>query len=507
MRNSQKEKNKDIQLTNERKNTMKTTRRIITLALAAILALSLVVPALAATEGGTIEITGTSETVYSVYKMLTVEDGNDDKENVYKVEDAWIGFVTDTSMQSYFDVDTTDGNNYVLWLKDTASASDAAVIAELARAYVEDPANTAAAATKVCEIKVGNAETVSDNGYYLLVPNNNSVSGVIVVKNGETKTITEKTVAPGVPQLDKLVYEDSVQGYQKSNTVAVGETITYKVTITAGQGATKYVMHDIMDDHIDFDPNSVAITRGGHPVVNDPANYTVTFPTTACPERTDCCDFHIEFNETWCNSLNEGAVIVVTYTGTLLAETEGGSGMVETATDTDHENTSWLSYTDVAGIQTPDSPVATQTREVNVLKVDQDGDPLEGAGFLLKNNENLFYKYENGVVTWVAEDQNPTEYKSDENGKLRFYGVDAEIFQLVEKTVPGGYTGVGDTQANVKAQSIYDTDPVKVTNVLGKALPETGGMGTTLFYVLGGVLLIGALVVLATMKRKETSAQ
>ena len=478
---------------------MKTTRKIITLALALILALALAVPAFAAT-GGTITIEGTTETEYTVYKMLTVEDGNDAEENVYKVESAWVDFVTQPSMQTYFTVKEVESEKYVLWLKNTASSSDAAAIAAHAREFLENDAGAAARTTEVVKIKVGESKPVSDNGYYLLVPNNNSVSGVIVVKNGQEKKITEKTVAPGVPQLKKEVYEDSLLAFTTANTVDVGESFTYKVTITAGQGATCYVMHDIMDEHIEFDPNSISITRGGHPVANDPLNYTVTYPSTECPEHAGqgVCRFHIEFNEAWCNGLNEGAVITVSYNGTL----EEGS-----ETDVNHENTSWLSYTDVPTVMTPDKTVATQTREINVLKVDQDGDALEGAGFLLKNNEDLYYKYENDKVSWVPLDQNPTEYKSDANGKLRFYGVDAEIFQLVEKTIPGGYTGAGESQANVKAKSIYDTNPLKVTNVLGMALPETGGIGTTVFYVLGGVLLIGALVVLATMKRKETSAQ
>ena len=96
---------------------------------------------------------------------------------------------------------------------------------------------------------------------------------------------------------------------------------------------------------------------------------------------------------------------------------------------------------------------------------------------------------------------------SDAQGKLNFYGVDAEIFYLKETTVPGGYTGVGETQVNVKNGSIIAANPVTVVNTLGQKLPETGGIGTTVFYIGGAVLVLVALGALIVIKRKETSAQ
>ena len=88
--------------------------------------------------------------------------------------------------------------------------------------------------------------------------------------------------------------------------------------------------------------------------------------------------------------------------------------------------------------------------------------------------------------------------------------MDAEIFYLDENTVPGGYTGVNGTQANVKNGSIKAgnaVENVKIINTLGQKLPETGGIGTTVFYIGGAALVLCALVALVVIKRKETSAQ
>lgn len=481
---------------------MKTTRRIITLALAMLMVMALAVTAFATPadgKGGTIKVEGATladpanYTIYTVYKMFDVDDGNAVDENKYKATTEWVDFVKQAELEPYFVVQETADGTYMIWRKNTASTADAAAIAELAREYV-----TAKSLSDVGTVTVnGEALDVEDNGYYLLVPNNTTASGVIVVKNEEAKVITEKSVAPGMPTVEKKVYEDSLQAYVDENTADIGQDITYKITITAGQGASNYVLHDAMDEHIAVDYTSVSITRGGNPVSAD--EYEIK-TDGICPD----CTFHIVFDEEWCNGLNDGAVIVVTYEGKMLYEDANGEKI---ATDTPHKNTAWLTHT-AQNVETPKSTVGTKTCEVNVLKVDQDNVALEGAGFKLRDNENRFYKFDETTktVSWVDE-ANATEVFSDAQGKLNFYGVDAEIFYLKETTVPGGYTGVGETQVNVKTGSITAANPVKIVNTLGQKLPETGGIGTTVFYVLGGVLLIGALVVLATLKRKESSAQ
>lgn len=483
---------------------MKLTKKIVSLALALILVLALAVPTFAADPvGGSITVTGADSsdpTVYTVYKMLTVADGNTAEENKYTVDDNWKTFVTHADMAEYFVVRETADGTYVVWAKNTTSTADAAAIAELARKYVTSKADVAAA-TKVGEVTVNGASlTVSTNGYYLLVPDNDTASGVVVVKNGNAVSITEKSVAPGMPTVEKLVYEDSIQGYTTSNSVDVGSKITYKVTITAGQGASEYVLHDKMDEHIKFnaDPASIKITRGGNAV--QASEYTVV-----TDNLDDGCTFHIVFNKEWCKGLNEGAVVVVTYEGTLIGDLQGDGTWSEVDTDTAHENTAWLTHT-AAGVKTEESTVFTKTFEVNVVKHDQNDRVLEGAGFVLRDNENSYYKYENGVVSWVTDIEQATEYFSDENGKLRFYGVDAEIFYLVEKTVPGGYTGVEVTQVNAKNGNVKDGDLI-VVNTLGQKLPETGGIGTTIFYIGGAALVLCALAVLIVIKRREGKAE
>ena len=60
------------------------------------------------------------------------------------------------------------------------------------------------------------------------------------------------------------------------------------------------------------------------------------------------------------------------------------------------------------------------------------------------------------------------------------------------------------TRVNVDIETIAAT-AVVVVNKAGTELPSTGGMGTTIFYVLGAVLVVGAGVLLVTKKRMSQS--
>ena len=147
---------------------MKLTKKIATLALVLILVLALAVPTFAAgAVGGSITVTGATSanpTVYTVYKMLTVDDGNTADENKYTVDDNWKTFVAHEDMEEYFVVRETADGTYVVWAKNTQSTADAAAIAELARKYIAQvPA--VGVNTKVGEVTVnGTALTIPTNG-------------------------------------------------------------------------------------------------------------------------------------------------------------------------------------------------------------------------------------------------------------------------------------------------------------------------------------------------------
>ena len=84
-----------------------------------------------------------------------------------------------------------------------------------------------------------------------------------------------------------------------------------------------------------------------------------------------------------------------------------------------------------------------------------------------------------------------------------FTGLVNGTYTLVETTVPTGYNKAADSTV-----TIADTDfnanvsaSATVVNNQGTELPSTGGIGTTIFYVVGSILVVAAGVLLITKKR------
>ena len=108
-----------------------------------------------------------------------------------------------------------------------------------------------------------------------------------------------------------------------------------------------------------------------------------------------------------------------------------------------------------------------------------------------------------------------TEITTDTTGKFTIKGLDSATYYLTEKEAPAGYNKlagpvtitISDTGVvNGTTDAPQGVDEVKVLNQSGTELPSTGGMGTTIFYVLGSILVIGAAVLLVTRKRMSNDA-
>lgn len=96
-------------------------------------------------------------------------------------------------------------------------------------------------------------------------------------------------------------------------------------------------------------------------------------------------------------------------------------------------------------------------------------------------------------------------------GKFTIQGLDADIYYLTETKQPDGYNKLSkavkiviDEKGNITVDDkTPSTELVEVENKSGSILPSTGGMGTTLFYIFGAILVIGSGVVLITKKRMK----
>lgn len=458
---------------------MKTTRKFLTMVLVLTMVLTMATTAFAAS-GGSITINGAdgSTNSYDVYKMFDVEDVGSDS-YLYKLAAGWEDF----DAPGYLDIREKDGVKYATW--DGASTpgtdADAAAIAQLAKQYAQNHSLTA-----IGTVTVGGTLNVTEDGYYLLL-STTGTSGVVAIEGGETVSVTEKSPSGGgvggggdsLPNVAKEVKEDPAGTWGESNDADVGQIIEFRTTIKANTGASNYTLHDTMAAGMSF-IEVTGVTAKGTDLAVD-TDYSVTTPA-------DGCAFHITFSADVLDGLVDADEIVVSYTAKL-------TDSVQTATDIVNET--WLTHTPT-DVPTSHDTTSTKTYKIDVSKVGVASTPLSGAEFVLKKGD-LFYKYDaaNGV-TWVAAQDQATPYTSNASGALTFFGVDADTYTLVETKVPAGYKQP-NTNTTVTVSGGNQTPTV--TNDIDDPLPETGGMGTTLFYTLGGLMVMAAAVLLVTKKR------
>ena len=271
-------------------------------------------------------------------------------------------------------------------------------------------------------------------------------------------------------------------------------------------------MHDKMDAALKFD--SVTSIMAGSKTLAEGAGNDYTVVTT---DLTDGCAFHIVFNQTYLDSITDDTNIVINYTAKLTSDAVAGTGYV---------NDTWLDYGD--NQHTEHDTTTTYTWKLPIYKYHKDGETqkaLAGAEFILYkgSEENRVYAQVDGgkLTGWTKTKAEATTLVSGTDGKIAVEGLDADTYYLEETKAPGGYNKLADpvkveishtvTDADAHMthtlkQDATDVEKVAIENKSGTELPSTGGIGTTIFYVLGSILVIGAVVLLITKKRMSAAA-
>lgn len=489
---------------------MKYMKKLMTLLAVLTLALAMAVPAFAAS--GTASSTGTitidnavTGTTYKAYRIFDLESYDTNKDVYsYKLNTKWKDFpeystTIDGNTVSAADFFSVNSAGYIEW-KDTKKDAGAD-FAKLAKAFVVEK-----------NIEWDRTETASSTtvtftdltlGYYLVDTslgslcslNTTAPSVTIKEKNSDT-TIEKKIVITGDEKVD-------------SNSAGIGDTVNFSITITVKDGNPEdYVLHDKLSG-LTFNPDSLEVKVGTKTLTPNTDYTLVTNPT-------DGDSFDIKFKD---GILKTNDVVVVTYSATVAANaTIAGAG---------NKNTAKLEY---SGKHSTEEETTTYVWKLNVHKYALDSKnkevALSGAKFVLYRMDGDTKEYAtltgNKIAGWVNDKDKATTLETNGAGDILIEGLNVGTYYLEETEAPAGYnkltepievkitatpdaTGVSETvEYKNKNDSTYTPATnaiVKVLNEAGTQLPSTGGIGTTLFYVIGGGLMAVAAVLLVTKKR------
>lgn len=462
---------------------MKRMKKLFAMLIAMVMVLGMSMSVFAADsgKGGSASITitlptdnaGTDEEItYEVYKVFDATNDGTSTAIAYTIDEA-NGDLTQAMKDAGFAVDNAGNVTFNGSMVTTGDPTDAAIAA--VAEYATDKIGEFTAKPSDGTLQI----TGLQYGYYYITTTTGTL--VTIDSTNPNAAVQDKNEIPGKP--DKTIVEGddfvgSLDEAGKNAIAQVGSKVYFSVDIDVVKGASGYVFHDKMTDGLAYDATSLVV---------DP-EASVDNTTTASGDTLT-----VTFKNDWL-AANAGKTIKVTYAATVTSDA---------LTVNAAENTASLDYGE--GHKTETDTVKVYNAKFTVTKHDGEKKPLVGAGFVIKNAENKYYKIANDVVTWVDSIDDATEYKSDDEGAVTaFTGLANGTYTLIEKTVPAGYKKAADSTFTVKegdytAANLEQT--ADVINEAGTELPSTGGMGTTIFYALGAILVIGAGVVLATRRR------
>lgn len=372
----------------------------------------------------------------------------------------------------------------------------------------------------------GSVEVVG--GYYLIKDKDGSVPSSETYTPYIVSVVGNVTIEPKsneVPKFTKKLKDTNdttgvITGWQDSADYDIDDKIPFRLQGTVSKDFDSYktyyyAFHDVEEKGLTFDPSSVKVFVGDEETGTkiDASNYTVV------TNPADGCTFEIVFDDLKnIPSVTAKSIITVTYESTLNGNAVlGAQGNVNTA-KLEYSNNPRGNGTGT----TPWDNVIVFTYKVVVNKVDQDNNPLVGAQFTLTK------KTKNGtdVVKTMTIDSSETQFTLS--------GLDDGEYTLTETVTPAHYNTIspitftvnadhtitweterrediltslsGDKKVGEITFSVDKTAGTLTTNVInniGTTLPGTGGIGTTIFYVIGGGLMVAAAILLITKKRME----
>jgi len=477
---------------------MKTTKRILALVLALVLSLSMFALAASAVTGGTITLNNTMTSVsingraFNAYRIFDVTtDGAGHYAYTF----------SNASVAAYFAAKSpsiTTGAGAVAYVNATGAEAFAK---EMYKAIVTDATVVITPATATGS---GTQAVFSGlaTGYYLIY---DAFSGTAATKSACILTTNDQNVTINlkwdVPTIDKTI-TNGVDGSQDATTADGGKLIDFKIASKVPD-MTGYTTYDftIKDSMTD-----ITLQAGWQSSLTVKINNVVIAPSAYTVTQTGSNYFEIAFANFLQYKALVGDAIVVTFSATFTPSTLTATGV----------NTAYATYSNnplvtTSHTDTPHDLVKVYCFAVVLTKVDgqNSNTKLSGATFELYKFEGGSYVLKQTLTTGVT-------------GIISFGKLGSGQYKLVETVAPAGYNlivnpiefTVTATFSGTDLATLTSSNPLftvdlggmtlsaTVQNNAGNILPGTGGIGVTVFYILGISITVGAAIFLIYRKKR-----
>ncbi len=511
---------------------MKGLKKLLTGVLAATLIMSASITAFATdgSESGAIQAqTGTNtitvskaveNETYNIYRLLDLQVSenalatkNSTSGYSYTINSDWAAFWAGEGA-AYIDTKTIGGTTYVTWKATKSSAADMEEFGKKAAAYAKGKGIEVAGAIKVGSDKKAEFEHLVD-GYYMVTSTLGSAVSIASTPSNPKQEIEEKNEGTTT---EKEVLEKETGKYGKENDAQIGDTVTFVSTVDIAKNQVNVKYLDKMTEGLTYQ--------------NDAKVYSDKECTTEVAAANNYAERHENVtydNENYTFEVAFTDAYVATFTAAKTKLYIKYTAKLNDKAIINHPETNTPEVRYGNGGKHTGEPTKTTTYQFSILKYDgvkfnendEKIDALAGAKFQLIDktvaNNRITVKLavsSDGLTYRVVnkDDEIPSGFSlvGDKNEivtvakkEITVIGVDDRQYCLVETEAPIGFNKIeGDIDLVIGKQNALLK---KVPNLSGALLPSTGGIGTTIFYILGGILIVAGVAYFIV--RRKASAE
>lgn len=423
--------------------------------------------------------------------------------------------------------------------------NEAKAFAKIVAAHLSET-KTSSTETKNSDVTTGYKIDNLETGYYLVKDEDNTIGAnkEDAYTNYIMEVVGAVTVKPksAVPTVKKKIVENKAE--KDATTAKVGDVVNFELTGTlpdnyADYTKYQYEFHDTLSKGLTYNDDVKVYVKNGNKEEVEITGYTVTpakntattTPTADTAITVTFADLKIANGKDNPDvTIDKGSKIIVKYSATL-----NENAVVGEAGNTNTVNLVYSNNPNGTSTgTTKDDKVTVYTFQLNVTKVDgtNNGTRLAGAKFKLYYEKDGTKNYakvnlsegdnKDKITGWTATETEGTVLTTDNSGNITVKGLKEGTYYLEEIEAPAGYNKLtapvkvdiannpnsiyelksveADGKAGTVAQAV---GTITIANNKGSTLPSTGGMGTKLFYTIGGILMAGAAIVLVVRKRRS----